>query len=254
LKLPVWLKKSLRKGLWPLMPGWPDEGRQIVQSPHLRAMLERATRESRRFRRVFNAGAGEGGYSPLLVSLPAVELVIESDYSYGRCRPRRIDPKQLFFCSALESIPLASRTFDLVLCTEVLEHVAEHDEALDELARVMKPGGWLLITVPTPPAIPDQAHVREGYRPEELRRMLVERGFEVVETRFCMYYFFRFVLGTWPRLPWCPRILIRSLSRLDTWIRLGPPMDLMLLARLAGKSLPIASAADEMLQIGAERA
>jgi SAM-dependent methyltransferase len=235
------------------MPGWPDEGRQIVQSPHLGALLERATLESRHFRHVFNAGAGEGGYSPLLLSLPGVEKLVESDYSYGSCRPRQIDPRQVFFASALQSIPIASHTFDLVLCTEVLEHVQEHEQALSELARVITPGGWLVITVPTPPAIPDRAHVREGYQPEELRQMLQRRGFEVVETRFCMHYFFRFVLGTWPRLPWRPRILIRSLSRLDTWIRLGPPMDLMLLARLPGKSLPAVPPAAEMIQSGAQR-
>ena len=70
---------------------------------------------------------------------------------------------------------MASQTVDLVLCTEVLEHIEEHEPALDEIARVMAPGGRLVITVPTPPAIPDPAHVREGYRPDELAAMLTKR-------------------------------------------------------------------------------
>ena len=229
------LKKAAQRWLQPLMPGWPDEGRRIVQGPHLDAMLERAARESQGVRRVFNAGAGEGSYTPLLLKLPGVERLVESDFGYRVQAPRRRDPRQIFFCSSLVSIPMASQTIDLVLCTEVLEHIEEHEQALDEIMRVMAPGGRLVITVPTPPAIPDPAHVREGYRPEELTAMLTQRGFEIVEVRFCMYVFFRFLLANWSKLPWSPRILIRALARLDKLIHIGPPMDLMILAQLASE-------------------
>jgi SAM-dependent methyltransferase len=124
---------------------------------------------------------------------------------------------------------------DLILCTEVLEHIQDDERALDELTRVLAPAGWLLITVPTPPAPPDTAHVREGYRPEELGSMLRHRGFEVRELRFCMHYFFRFLLANWRNVPLrCPRLFVQGISIIDRWIRLGPPMDLMLLARLKG--------------------
>jgi SAM-dependent methyltransferase len=127
---------------------------------------------------------------------------------------------------------------DLVLCTEVLEHVADDGCALDELARVMGPGAWLVMTVPTPPAVPDANHVREGYRPEDLTRLLADRGFAVAETRFCMHFFFRWILLNWPRLPWCPRLVIRTAARLDRLLPIGPPMDLMVLAQ----RMPLASA------------
>jgi SAM-dependent methyltransferase len=227
-------KKNIQRWCWPIMPGWPDEGRKIVQGGHLRALLQRATSESPSFPVVFNAGAGEGAYSPLLLSLPGVRSVVESDFGWRSNGAYRIDPRQVFFCASLTSIPLPGQKFDLVLCTEVLEHIPEHEEALDEIARVLNPGGWLLITVPTPPAVPDTAHAREGYRLEELSAMLQERGFEVVESRFCMYYFFRLLLKNWSRPPWCPRIVIRTLAYLDRLLPIGPPMDLMLLARLTG--------------------
>ena len=38
--------------------------------------------------------------------------------------------------------------FDVVLCTEVLEHVPRPQDALKELIRVLRPGGTLIITVP----------------------------------------------------------------------------------------------------------
>jgi SAM-dependent methyltransferase len=226
------VKRTLNRWLWLLMPGWPDEGRRMVQGPHLRAFLVHAVQKSHCFRHVFNAGSGEGGYSPLLLSLPAVRTVVESDFGWSAARPPRIDRRQLFFCGSLTSIPLPDERFDLILCTEVLEHITEHEDALNEIARVTSPGGWLLISVPTPPAIPDPMHVREGYRPEELAAMLTRRGFEVIDSRFCMHFFFRLLLAQWPRLSWRPRILIRGLALLDKLLPIGPPMDLMILARM----------------------
>jgi SAM-dependent methyltransferase len=229
------LKNFIMRAFWPLMPGWPDEGRRIVQDPHLRALLKRAAQNSASLPRVFNAGAGEGGYSPLLLDLPGVEALIESDFGWTSIQPARRDRRQFFFCSSLVSIPATDQSFNLILCTEVLEHILEHEQALDELARVMAPGGWLLITVPTPPAVPDKAHAREGYRPEELGGLLVERGFEVVDQRFCMYFFFRFLLANWHKWAWSPRMVVRSLAYLDRMFPIGPPMDLMILARLGDR-------------------
>jgi SAM-dependent methyltransferase len=224
-------KKSIRRWCWPLAPGWPDEGRRIVQGTHLTALLERASKEQR-FRYVFNAGAGEGSYSPLLLGLPGMEFLVESDIGWSSGRAPKIDPRQLFFCSSLTHVPLPNQKFDLILCTEVLEHIQEHEQALDEIARLLIPGGWLLITVPTPPAVPDPNHVREGYRRAELAALLSQRGFQIVDSRFCMHFFFRFLLKNWSRPPWCPRILIRSLAYLDRLLPIGPPMDLMLLGRI----------------------
>jgi SAM-dependent methyltransferase len=229
------LKNVIKRVFWPLMPGWPDEGRRIVQKPHLRALLDRASQNGSNLRRVFNAGAGEGGYSPMLLGLPGVESLLESDFSWSANTPPRTDRRQEYFCASLVSIPAADQSFNLILCTEVLEHIHEHEQALDELVRVMAPGGWLLITVPTPPAVPDKAHAREGYRPEELSALLTARGFEVIDQRFCMYFFFRFLLANWPHWPWSPRILVRSLAYLDRMFSIGPPMDLMILARLADR-------------------
>lgn len=49
---------------------------------------------------------------------------------------------------ALESMPFAGGRFDSVLCNAVLEHVADAEQATRELARVVKPGGHLVVAVP----------------------------------------------------------------------------------------------------------
>ena len=45
-----------------------------------------------------------------------------------------------------QALGLADGTFDVVLCTEVLEHLPEPQRAVDEMFRVLKPGGTLLLT------------------------------------------------------------------------------------------------------------
>jgi SAM-dependent methyltransferase len=48
----------------------------------------------------------------------------------------------------LESMPFEDGTFDSVLCNAVLEHVANAEESIRELARVVRPDGHLVIAVP----------------------------------------------------------------------------------------------------------
>ena len=45
-------------------------------------------------------------------------------------------------------IPEPDASFDAVLCTEVLEHVPDPIRALDEMARLLRPGGIFIITAP----------------------------------------------------------------------------------------------------------
>lgn len=46
-------------------------------------------------------------------------------------------------------LPFADGTFDRIICSEVMEHIPDDAAAARELARVLKPGGTLAVTVPT---------------------------------------------------------------------------------------------------------
>lgn len=50
--------------------------------------------------------------------------------------------------SDITSIPVEDESFDVVLCTEVFEHVPNPNKALEELIRVTKVGGTLILTAP----------------------------------------------------------------------------------------------------------
>lgn len=49
--------------------------------------------------------------------------------------------------SALQ-LPLANASIDGVICSEVLEHVFDYSAVIDEIHRVLRPGGWLAVSVP----------------------------------------------------------------------------------------------------------
>jgi len=52
----------------------------------------------------------------------------------------------------LQQIDLPSESLDVILTAHVLEHVPDTDRALDEIYRVLKPGGVVLVAVPVPQA------------------------------------------------------------------------------------------------------
>lgn len=46
------------------------------------------------------------------------------------------------------NLPLEDNTFDVILCNHVLEHIPDHQKAMRELFRVLKPGGWGIVQIP----------------------------------------------------------------------------------------------------------
>jgi SAM-dependent methyltransferase len=92
----------------------------------------------------------------------------------------------------LETAAFEPASFDLVTLWDVLEHVPEPDRTLGECARVLKPGGWLVMSLPNPEAwearwfgrywagwdVPRHFHV---FRQAHLRQYLEAAGFELCE-------------------------------------------------------------------------
>ena len=81
-------------------------------------------------------------------------------------------------CSA-EEMQLDDGAFDLVLCTQVLEHVRNPQRVVDECHRVLKPGGILLATAPS--IFPEHGSPADNWRfmPDGFRYLL--RAFSQVE-------------------------------------------------------------------------
>lgn len=85
-------------------------------------------------------------------------------------------------------LPFADHSFDVVICSEVLEHIGPYREVLDEIRRVLKPGGAFAASVPRywPERVcwwlSDAYHANEGghiriFRRAELEHDIESRGF-----------------------------------------------------------------------------
>src|SRR5438552_7341493 len=98
---------------------------------------------------ILDAGCGNGRYSLYLLKhadadarLTAFDL---SQKMLARAR-RRLHSERVTHCAAdLMRLPYPDRAFDAVVCGWVLEHLPDPRPGLRELARVMQPGGKLLL-------------------------------------------------------------------------------------------------------------
>ena len=80
----------------------------------------------------------------------------------------------------LRSLEQPDGSFDLIVCFEVIEHVEDPQEIVDELARVLGPGGVLLVSSPNREVYPEgNPHHHHEFTPDELGDSL-ERRFENV--------------------------------------------------------------------------
>lgn len=91
-------------------------------------------------------------------------------------------------CSRVEALPFPSGSFDLVTSLDVLEHIDDDLKALEEMWRITKEGGWVLITTPAYGFLwseHDEAlHHRRRYTAKELRNKLEHSGFKVARISY----------------------------------------------------------------------
>lgn len=92
--------------------------------------------------KLLDVGCGVKPYEKLFA--PYVEKYYGTEYSpESGYRGNRAD-----VAGDAEAMPFADASFDTILCTEVMEHVMNPEKVAEEFARVLKPGGTVIITVP----------------------------------------------------------------------------------------------------------
>lgn len=92
------------------------------------------------------------------------------------------DTSRIDLVSDITAIPEANASFDAILCSEVCEHVPEPTHALDEFARLLKPGGKLILTAPFASLVHMAPyHYCSGFSRYWYEHHLALRGFEIVE-------------------------------------------------------------------------
>lgn len=80
----------------------------------------------------------------------------------------------------ITAIPVLDASFDVVLCTEVLEHIPEPFAAVSEMARILRPGGLLVLTAPLGSFLHQEPfHFYGGYTPQWYRTFLSRAGLSI---------------------------------------------------------------------------
>jgi SAM-dependent methyltransferase len=83
---------------------------------------------------------------------------------------------------AAESMPFSDAAFDTVLCTQVIEHVPEPRDVLLECARVLRPGGTLIVTAPQYWEVHEAPNDYYRFTPIGLEHLVRGCGLSVLET------------------------------------------------------------------------
>lgn len=102
-------------------------------------------------------------------------------FSVGMDAPYTLHDRGTIDVHALgAALPFKDGAFDIVLCTEVLEHVREPSVVLSEIHRVLKKGGALVMTTPLLVPLHEEPHDYFRYTSHGLKYLCAKSDFEVV--------------------------------------------------------------------------
>ena len=133
--------------------------------------------------KVLDAGAGQCQYKSLFshTNYYAQDFAQYEGNESGPLKETWAYGKLDYICD-ITDIPVDDNTFDVVICTEVLEHLSNPVGALKELARVLTPGGSILITAPLGSGVHQEPyHFYGGFSPYFYQHYLSQFGIEIVE-------------------------------------------------------------------------
>jgi len=135
--------------------------------------------------RILDAGAGELRNKHLCTHLDYVSQDIGQYEGQGNAKGLQTgmwDARQVDILCDITRIPEPDASFDVILCSEVFEHLPDPLKALDEFERLLKPGGTLIITAPFASLVHFAPyHFSTGFSRYWYETHLPARNFEIKE-------------------------------------------------------------------------
>ncbi|HEU5237113.1 MAG TPA: methyltransferase domain-containing protein [Pyrinomonadaceae bacterium] len=204
-EIPGTLPREMMQHTYPILYAveeshWWYIGRRSIIRSFVKQICDRVTD---RRARILDVGCGTGANLVLLSEFGDAQGVDVSPDALAFCRERGLENVRL---GAAEALPYGDDEFDLVTAFDVVEHMDDDVAGLREMRRVLRPGGRLLLFVPTFMflwGVQDEvSNHRRRYRLAELRRAVTASGFEVERTTHANITFF------------LPVLVVRKLMRL----------------------------------------
>ena len=212
-EIPVWTGRGFRVGdkLHHVLSygvqhsNWTDElttfHEETAGDNHFidRASRRHALRQIKRFVRVPHPVILEVGCSSgflfAIWPLPLRKRLIGSDYVRGPLEALASQMPDLPLLQFdLVGCPLPSDSLDAVVLLNVLEHIEDHETAVRQLYRILKPGGVVVIEVPAGPHLYDVydrvlTHWRR-YTQDELRQLTEQVGFRTLSASHLGFFLY----------------------------------------------------------------
>lgn len=126
-------------------------------------------------------------------------------HTFGKVYGVDIEPQVVDYCKqkGMENIkiiennkklPFTSNSFDMITCMDVLEHIDREENTLNELKRLLKKDGLLVITVPAFPILwgklDEHSHHLRRYTKKNFITILQKSGFKINKLTYFNYLFF----------------------------------------------------------------
>lgn len=182
---------------------------------------------------IVDVGCGTGATALLLQRHGTVIGVDISPLALSWSRQRGLSNLLL---AAAERLPILRDSADVVVATDILEHLDDDIAVLREFYRILKPGGYVIVTVPAYRILWSEHDLALMHRRRYVARVLAKRGrlagFEITHLTYALFFLFPLALVMrllkrkpsqhkepevqLPPLPsWLNRLLIR-LQRIET--------------------------------------
>lgn len=140
------------------------------------------------FQNILEVGGGQSGLTALLYPQAKITNIdFNPEYANAPCNRQE---QVTFVCGDATALPFADASFDAVTMFDVIEHIPDDQKAISEALRVLRPGGYLLLSTPNEnwrfpyyefmkSFCPDESevmaewgHVRRGYTHTELNQLV----------------------------------------------------------------------------------
>jgi SAM-dependent methyltransferase len=198
----------------------PFEYGYLLCSPFLPPLLRRVRRElflalesSPACPAILDVGGRKSHYTiglPGLVTVSDLPRVTEvqqklnlglTDRLQEETRSRRSNVKEVMY-DDMTKTTLPPNSFDVIVAVEVLEHVAEDKAFVTNVARVLKPGGWFIMTTPNGDFVENTNPDHKRHYQREQLRVLLKSAFTEVQV---VYAIQGGLFRKWGLRPWSPR-------------------------------------------------
>ena len=190
-------------------------------------------------KKILDAGAGQLQYKNLCKHLKYLsqdfcqysgsgdKKELHDDFSW--------DTSKIDIVSDITAIPVEDSSFDVVMCTEVFEHIPNAEKAVKECSRILKPGGSLIITAPFCSLTHESPyHFSTGFSRFWYQKILLENNFEIKELQ-TNGNFFEFLGQEIRRIPSVGKEYAKTNLKWSIFFRISAFIVLLYLKKLSKK-------------------